>query len=57
MHKHEKVWLTIASVMIIGFMLATGYQTFALGMGPPSDTERIDPQNVDATEPFDEPGV
>ena len=57
MHKHEKVWLTIASVMIIGFMLATGYQTFALGMGPPSDTERIDPQKVDEHELFSEPGV
>lgn len=57
MHRHEKIWLTISSVMIIGFMLFTGYQTFALGMGPPSNTETIDPQNVDNLEPFDEPGV
>lgn len=57
MHKHEKIWLTISSIMIIGFMLFTGYQTFALEMGPPSNTETIDPQKVDETEPFDEPGV
>ncbi|MFD1361017.1 cytochrome c oxidase subunit II [Lentibacillus salinarum] len=57
LHKHEKIWLTLSSVMIIGFMLFTGYQTFALGMGPPSHTETIDPQKVDEIEPFDEPGV
>ncbi|WP_176446459.1 cytochrome c oxidase subunit II [Lentibacillus sp. CBA3610] len=57
MHKHEKIWLTISSIMIIGFMLFTGYQTFALEMGPPSNTETLDPQKVDETEPFDEPGV
>src|SRR5699024_3536578 len=57
MHRHEKIWLTISSVMIIGFMLLTGYQTFALGMGPPSNTETLDPQKVDESEPFNEPGV
>ncbi|SFA81950.1 cytochrome c oxidase subunit 2 [Lentibacillus halodurans] len=36
MHRHEKIWLTLSSVMIHGFMLLTGYQMFALGMGSPS---------------------
>ncbi|MFB9974410.1 cytochrome c oxidase subunit II [Allobacillus sp. GCM10007489] len=57
MLKHEKIWLTVSSVMIIGFMIATGIQTFAFGMGPPSETERIDPQKVDEHEVFSEPGV
>lgn len=58
MLKHEKIWLTVSSVMIIGFMIATGIQTFAFGMGgPPSETERVDPQKVDEHEVFSEPGV
>jgi cytochrome c oxidase subunit 2 len=56
-HLDEKIWLTISFGMIIGFMLITGYQTFALGMGPPSGTETIDPQKVDEIAPFDNPGV
>ncbi|MBY7143074.1 cytochrome c oxidase subunit II [Virgibacillus sp. NKC19-3] len=38
-------------------MVITGYQTFAQGMGPPSDTAQIDPQKVNETAPFDNPGV
>jgi cytochrome c oxidase subunit 2 len=57
MHRDEKVWLTISFGMIIGFMLLTGYQGFALGMGPPSNKETIDPQKVDQTAPFDQPGI
>ena len=57
MHRSEEVWLIISFGMILAFMLFTGYQTFALGMGPPSHTETIDPQKVDQTAPFDNPGV
>jgi cytochrome c oxidase subunit II len=57
MHKDEKIWLTLSFGMIIGFMLITGYQAFALEMGPPSHIETIDPQKVDETAPFDNPGV
>ncbi|MEH7223324.1 cytochrome c oxidase subunit II [Bacillus sp. JJ1566] len=57
MHLDEKIWLTISFGMIMGFMLLTGYQTFALEMGPPSHMETIDPQKVDETAPFDKPGV
>ncbi len=57
MHRDEKIWLTISFGLIIGFMLITGYQTFALEMGPPSHMETIDPQKVDETAPFDKPGV
>ncbi|HAQ07724.1 MAG TPA: cytochrome C oxidase subunit II [Bacillus bacterium] len=57
MHRSEKIWLALSFGMIIGFMLITGYQTFALEMGPPSHGERIDPQKVDETAPFDKPGI
>lgn len=57
MHKSEKIWLTLSFGMIMAFMLATGYQTFALGMAPPSSRETIDPQKVDQTAPFNQPGV
>lgn len=57
MHLDEKIWLTLSFGMIMGFMLITGYQTFAFGMGPPSHKETIDPQKVEETAPFDNPGV
>lgn len=57
MHLDEKIWLTLSFGMIMIFMLVTGYQTFALEMGPPSHMETIDPQKVDETAPFDKPGV
>ena len=57
MHRSEKVWLTLSFGMIMIFMLITGYQAFALEMGPPSHMETIDPQKVDQTAPFDKPGI
>ncbi len=57
MHKSEKIWLTLSFGMIMGFMILTGYQAFALGMGTPSGSETLDPQKVDQTPPFDKPGV
>ncbi|WP_313801285.1 cytochrome c oxidase subunit II [Cytobacillus sp.] len=57
MHRSEKVWLTLSFGMIMAFMIFAGYQAFALEMGPPSHGERIDPQKVDQTEPFDQPGI
>lgn len=57
MHRSEEIWLILSFGMIITFMLITGYQTFALGMGPPSHKETIDPQKVDQTAPFDNPGI
>src|SRR5699024_3634286 len=57
LHRFEEIWLVFAVVVIVGSMTVTGYQTFALGMGPPSHKETIDPQKVDQTAPFDNPGV
>lgn len=57
MHRYEKIWLILSSAMILGFMLFIGYQAFAEEMAPPSGKEIIDPQKVDQTAPFDNPGV
>src|SRR5690625_1209518 len=57
MHRFEEIWLVIAVVIIIGSMVVTGYQAFAKEMGPPSHKETIDPQKVEQTAPFDNPGV
>lgn len=57
MHLDEKIWLTLSFGMIMIFMIITGYQAFALEMGPPSNKEIIDPQKVDQTAPFDKPGI
>lgn len=57
LHRFEEIWLVFAVAIIILSMVITGYQAFAKGMGPPSHKETIDPQKVDITEPFNEPGV
>lgn len=57
MHLDEKIWLILSFGLIMGFMFITGYQTFVLGMGPPSSMETIDPQKVSETAPFDVPGI
>ena len=57
MHRYEEIWLIIGCSLLVSFMLIIGYQTFALGMGPPSHVETIDPQKVEQTAPFDKPGI
>ena len=57
MHRSEKIWLILSFGMIMLFMFATGYQSFSLGMGPPSGQETIDPEKVDQTPPFNQPGI
>jgi cytochrome c oxidase subunit 2 len=57
MPKQEEIWLVISVGILILSMVFTGYQTFALGMGPPSEKETLDPQKVDEHPVFSEPGV
>ncbi|GGH75321.1 cytochrome c oxidase subunit II [Compostibacillus humi] len=56
-HRAEEIWLIIGVAIIVLSMVITGYQAFAQGFAPPSGMEPIDPQKVDETEPFDNPGV
>ncbi|WP_085992628.1 cytochrome c oxidase subunit II [Oceanobacillus senegalensis] len=57
MHRAEEIWLIFGVAIIVLSMAVTGYQAFAHGMAPPSGMETIDPQKVDETAPFDNPGV
>lgn len=57
MHKAEEIWLIIGVGILILSMVFTGYQAFAQGFKPPSSMDTIDPQKVDETAPFDNPGV
>lgn len=57
LHRYEEIWLVLAVGVLVLSMVVTGYQTFAQEMGPPSNKELIDPQKVDETAPFDEPGI
>ncbi|SER43378.1 cytochrome c oxidase subunit 2 [Gracilibacillus ureilyticus] len=57
MGKVEEIWMIASVSFLIIFMVIVGYQTFALSMGPPSNKEIIDPQKVDQTEPFKDPGL
>jgi cytochrome c oxidase subunit II len=57
MGKLEETWMIVSVSILVIFMAIVGYQTFALGMGPPSNKDIIDPQKVDEQAPFDEPGV
>lgn len=57
MPRQEEIWLIISVGVLVLSMVFTGYQTFALGMGPPSNKETLDPQKVDEHPVFSEPGV
>lgn len=57
MHRYEKIWLGFASAMLLIALAYSGYQTFALGDAPPSGTTMIDPEKVEETAPFDDPGL
>lgn len=57
MHRYEKIWLTLSAAMLVIAIVYSGYQTFALGHGPPSGVGTIDPENVENVAPFDNPGV
>ncbi|WP_243293006.1 cytochrome c oxidase subunit II [Bacillus sp. FJAT-47783] len=57
MHKLEKIWLMIGVGTLILFLTIVGIGAFAHGNEPPSDLATLDPEKVDVTPPFDEPGL
>lgn len=56
-HKFEKIWLIVGSVTLVLFLFIIGINAFAMGHTPPSEDDTLDPQKVDVTEPFDQPGL
>ncbi|MGH2318045.1 cytochrome c oxidase subunit II [Planococcus sp. SE5232] len=51
-HRYEKLWLIIGSLILVVFLAILAIQTFYLEMGPPSHAEMMDPQEVRESELF-----
>lgn len=56
-HKLEKIWLVFGITMLAVFLIVLGVATFSYGMAPPSHSHAIDPERIDQTPPFDQPGL
>lgn len=57
MHKYEKIWLFFGIGSLFVFLAVLGVGAFAQGTQPPSYLVTIDPEKVDETPPFDQPGL
>ncbi|GLB57927.1 cytochrome c oxidase subunit II [Cytobacillus sp. NCCP-133] len=57
MHKFEKAWLIFGIGSLLVFLTVLGVSAFYLGNQPPSCLATIDPEKVDKTAPFNEPGL
>jgi len=58
MPKLEKIWLAIGSASLVLFLIITGIMAVAMGLNPPDGMQTtVDPDKVDASAPFDNPGV
>ncbi|MBM4762069.1 cytochrome c oxidase subunit II [Bacillus sp. B15-48] len=56
-HKLEKIWLIFGVATLLVFLSVIGVSAFYLGNQPPSCLATINPDNVDAQAPFDQPGL
>jgi cytochrome c oxidase subunit 2 len=57
LHKYEKIWLIFGIGALFLFLSIIGVSAFYMGNQPPSCLTTIDPEKVDITPPFDQPGV
>lgn len=57
LHRYEKYWLYFGVGTLIVFLATLGVSAFAMGFNPPSHEAVLDPQRVDETPPFDNPGL
>ena len=57
MHKYEKIWLFFGIAPLFAFLAGSGVGAFAQGSLPPSCLTPIDPEKVDQTPPFAQPGL
>lgn len=57
-HRLEKIWLIVGIAMLFVFLAVIGAGAFAMGMQPPTSHHHpIDPDKVEETAPFDNPGL
>src|SRR5699024_1143645 len=54
MHKYEKIWLVIGIASLVAFLAILAYGAFWKGTHPQSAMETLDPENVEASEHFQE---
>lgn len=57
LHKFEKIWLIFGILSLILFLSIVGVTAFAHGHTPAGGMDTIDPEKVNETAPFNEPGV
>jgi cytochrome c oxidase subunit II len=57
MHKFEKIWLAFGIGALVVFLVTIGVSAFYLGNKPPSCLTTINPEKVNQTKPFTEPGL
>ena len=57
MHGYEKIWLLFGTGTLLVFLIIVGISAFYMGNQPPSCAVTLDPQKVDETPPFDQPGL
>lgn len=56
-HKFEKIWLGFGILSLVLFLSIIGVTAFAFNHQPSGGLETIDPDKVEQTAPFDNPGV
>lgn len=56
-HTYEKAFLAVGALVLVACALALVYATVVHGIHLPDVSGRVDPANVAATPPFDQPGV
>lgn len=54
---YEKNWIRIAVATLVLFFIAVLFAGLALGIQVPSDEGRVDPNTLDTTKPWSEPGL
>ncbi len=53
----ERNWMFVAGGVTLIFFVAVTIAGFALGIQVPTDEGRVDPNTLDSTSPWDEPGL
>lgn len=56
-HKFEKIWLGFGIISLVLFLSIIGVTAFAFNHHPSGGMKTIDPDKVEQTAPFDNPGV
>lgn len=56
-HKYEKIWLAFGILSLVVFLSIVGVTAFSQGHTPAGGMDIIDPEKVNETAPFDNPGV